>query len=206
MKFLTIQTRHVIISRIRVTMSKRKRVSTTVEEKQTNSDPPTPERSYWLFKSEPDDFGMNHLLEEKQQTACWDGVRNYQARNIMKSMKLGDKGFFYHSNAKKATGIAGTVEVVREAYPDESASKLSSKYYDSKHTAASPVWFMVDVKATEKFDDIISLQSLKEYQKSGELADMMLLKKGSRLSVQPVTKSEWDFIIELSTQTKKKKK
>mmetsp|Transcript_20047 Transcript_20047/g.33782 ORF Transcript_20047/g.33782 Transcript_20047/m.33782 type:complete len:126 (-) Transcript_20047:36-413(-) len=124
----------------------------------------------------------------------------------MKSMKLGDKGFFYHSNAKKATGIAGTVEVVREAYPDDSASKHASKYYDSKHTAAAPVWFMVDIKATEKFDDVISLHSLKEYQKSGKLSDMMLLKKGSRLSVQPVTKAEWDFIIDLSQQTKKKQK
>lgn len=113
----------------------------------------------------------------------------------MKSMKVGDKGFFYHSSAKKATGIAGTVEIVREAYADSSASDHNSKYFDAKHTPEHPVWFMVDVKAIDKFDSVISLQDLKKYQAaSGELTDMMLLKKGSRLSVQPVSKLEWDFI------------
>jgi predicted RNA-binding protein with PUA-like domain len=123
-----------------------------------------------------------------------------QARNLMKSMKVGDRGFFYHSNAKKQTGIAGTVEIVREAYPDESASNPKSKYYDAKHTPDSPVWFMVDVKAMEKFDSVILLQSLKENMASGDLSDMMLLKKGSRLSVQPVSKSEWDYINNLAVE------
>ena len=115
----------------------------------------------------------------------------------MKSMKVGDKGFFYHSNAKKSNGIVGTVEVVREAYPDHTASDKKSKYYDPKHTPDNPVWFMVDIKADKTFNSLISLQSLKE-SKAEELSDMMLLKRGSRLSIQPVTKSVWDFINDMA--------
>ena len=115
----------------------------------------------------------------------------------MQKMKVGDKGFFYHSNAKKATGIAGTVEVVREAYPDTSAGDTSGKYFDPKHTADKPVWFMVDVKGDKHFESVVLLQNLKECQ-AEELSEMMLLKKGSRLSVQPVSKIEWDYINTLA--------
>lgn len=112
-------------------------------------------------------------------------------------MKVGDKGFFYHSNAKKATGIVGTVNIVREAYPDTSATDTSSKYFDAKHSTEKPVWFMVDVQADKRFESVVLLQSLKESQ-AEELSDMVLLKKGSRLSVQPVSKNEWDFINKLA--------
>lgn len=149
--------------------------------------------NYWLFKSEPETFGVDDLSKEPNQTSCWDGVRNFQARNILRSMKRGDKGFFYHSNAKSQNGIVGTVEIVREAYPDSTALDPASKYYDSKHTEDCPIWFMVDVRLIHRFPSAILLSSLKE-MKAAELEDMMLLKRGSRLSVQPVSLAEWNFI------------
>lgn len=146
---------------------------------------------YWLMKSEPDVFGIDHLEKMPKQTEHWDGVRNYQARNMMRDeMKRGDKVFFYHSNTK-VPGIVGVMEVVREGYPDFTAWDPESKYYDPKSTEENPRWFMVDVKFVRKFTRTISLTELKEHP---ELEGMLLLRKGNRLSITPVTKEQWDFI------------
>lgn len=151
--------------------------------------------NYWLMKSEPETYGIAHLAKEKNQTEHWDGVRNYQVRNMMRDqMKKGDLAFFYHSNCK-VPGIVGTVKVVEEGYPDFTAFDPDSKYFDPKSSEDNPRWFMVDVKLQKKFNDIISLQSLKEYP---ELEEMLILRKGNRLSITPVTKNEWDFILALA--------
>ena len=150
--------------------------------------------NYWLMKSEPETYGIDHLAKEKNQTEHWDGVRNYQARNFMRDdMKKGDLVFFYHSNCK-IPGIVGTATVVKESYPDFTAFDPDSKYFDPKSTEDNPRWFMVDVKLKEKFDDVISLESLKQYP---QLEEMLILRKGNRLSITPVTKKEWDFIQKL---------
>ena len=110
--------------------------------------------NYWLLKSEPDVFGIEHLLKMPKKTEHWDGVRNYQARNFMRdNMKEGDMAFFYHSNCKEP-GIAGIVKIVREAYPDHTAFDAKCKYYDPKSDPANPRWFMVDVKFVKKFKKI----------------------------------------------------
>jgi predicted RNA-binding protein with PUA-like domain len=131
----------------------------------------------------------------KNQTEHWDGVRNYQARNMMRDeMKKGDRVFFYHSNCD-VPGIVGIAEIVREGYPDFTALDPESKYYDPKSSEDKPRWFMVDVKFVEKFPETISLQTLKQEEK---LADMPLVRKGNRLSIMPVTKAQWDHIIKMS--------
>jgi predicted RNA-binding protein with PUA-like domain len=150
-------------------------------------------RNYWLFKSEPETYGFERLAREGRTE--WSGVRNFQARNHMLEMKLGDLGFFYHSNTKEP-GIAGLVKVVREAYPDFTARDKASPYYDPRATDSKPIWEMVDV-AFE--GDLPRFVSLAELRRNLALANtMVLLKKGSRLSVQPVHPREWDLIIELA--------
>ncbi|PIQ43311.1 MAG: EVE domain-containing protein [Gammaproteobacteria bacterium CG11_big_fil_rev_8_21_14_0_20_46_22] len=153
--------------------------------------------NYWLMKSEPDVFGIDDLKLMPKKTEHWDGVRNYQARNFMKSMKKGDLIFFYHSNCTPP-GIVGIAEVVKEAYPDFTAWNPESKYFDPKSTEDNPRWFMVDVKFKEKFKTIISLDELKQ---SPALSNMRLVKKGNRLSVMPVEPDEWDVIIAMSPYT-----
>lgn len=149
---------------------------------------------YWLFKSEPDEFGINDLKKKRSKTEHWDGVRNYQARNFMRDdMKTGDLGFFYHSNCD-VPGIVGIVEVVKEGYVDHTAFDQNDKHYDPKSDPDKPRWFMVDVKFVDRFPDTISLQQLKTNPK---LADMRLVQKGNRLSVMPVEKKEWDTILEM---------
>lgn len=150
--------------------------------------------NYWLMKSEPESFSIDHLSQRPQQTEHWDGVRNYQARNMMRDqMKLGDLAFFYHSNCTPP-GIVGIVEIVRESYPDFTCLHPESKYFDPKSTPDSPRWFMVDVRFKEKFDQMITLDELRQHP---ELTSMQLLRKGSRLSITPLTKSEWQFILSL---------
>jgi predicted RNA-binding protein with PUA-like domain len=144
---------------------------------------------YWIFKSEPDVYSIDDLKKDKK--ACWEGVRNYQARNfMMNDMKIGDKVLFYHSNAKEI-GIVGLCEVCKESYPDYHAWDKKSKYFDEKSPKDKPRWFMVDVKFLKKFDEVITLQSMKENKK---LADMRLVKKGNRLSIIPITASEFKEI------------
>jgi len=149
--------------------------------------------NYWLFKSEPDVFGWDRLKREGRTE--WSGVRSYQARNNMLAMKLGDLGFFYHSSTKEP-GIAGIVKVVREAYPDFTARQRGGEYHDPKATDANPIWQMVDV-AYES--DIPRYVTLAELRLDPELAPtMVLLKRGSRLSVQPVHVREWKHILQLA--------
>ena len=150
--------------------------------------------NYWLMKSEPDVYGIDHLAKEKNKTAEWDGVRNYQARNTMRDlMKKGDKVLFYHSNSKPS-GVAGIATVVKEGYPDHTAFDKNTKYYDPKSDPANPRWFMVDVKFNKKFKDVVDLKSIKEHP---DLQEMVLV-NNSRLSVQPVTKDEFDLICTLA--------
>lgn len=148
----------------------------------------------WLFKSEPDVFGWDHLVSGPNQTTHWDGVRNYQARNLLRDeIKKGDLGFFYHSRTKPPH-IVGVVEVTSDGYPDPTQFDPSAKYYDPKSQPEAPRWYVVDVKAKSKFGRTISLDELK---KTPGLEDMMVIQKGARLSVQPVTQVEWDTIIAL---------
>ena len=144
--------------------------------------------NYWLMKSEPDAFSIDDL--EQLQHSPWDGVRNYQARNFMKAMNEGDLVFFYHSSCAP-TGITGVAKVSKKAYPDYTSWDKSSRYFDPKSTPESPRWYMVDIEFIEKWPSIITLSELKN---DPELATMLLTKKGNRLSIMPVTESEWAYI------------
>jgi len=150
--------------------------------------------NYWLMKSEPDAFSIDDLKSMPGRTEHWDGVRNYQARNMMRDdMKKGDKVFFYHSNCE-VPGIVGIAEVVREAYPDHTAFDPESKYFDPKSDPENPRWFMVDVKFKRKLKRTISLQELKDLP---QLEGMPLVRRGNRLSVLPVAAEHWDIILGL---------
>ena len=151
--------------------------------------------NYWLMKSEPDAFSIQDLKSCPERTEHWDGVRNYQARNFMRDeMKKSDMVLFYHSSCKNV-GVAGIAKVVKESYPDHTQFDPNSKYYDEKASEETPRWFMVDVKWVETFKEVIPLKLLKECK---ELRDMHLVKKGTRLSIQPVTEKEFLFITSLS--------
>jgi predicted RNA-binding protein with PUA-like domain len=142
---------------------------------------------------EPETFGFDRLEREKRTE--WSGVRNFQARNFMKAMKLGDLGFFYHSNTKEP-GIAGIVEVVREAYPDFTARERGGEYFDPRATEENPVWEMVDVAFREWLPRYVTLAELRANVDLA--ATMVLLRKGSRLSVQPVHVREWKIVLALA--------
>jgi predicted RNA-binding protein with PUA-like domain len=151
--------------------------------------------NYWLFKSEPETFGIDHLQMKPKKTEHWDGVRNYQARNMLRDdIKAGDKAFFYHSNTIPP-GIVGIVEIVKSGYPDFSALNPESKYYDPKSTRENPRWFMVDVRFVEKFKRMITLEEIKN---NPHLEKMVVARRGSRLSITPVDKSEWKVITLLA--------
>ena len=152
------------------------------------------ETRYWLIKSEPDVFSFQDLQAAPRQTTQWDSVRNTGARNFLRDgMKTGDLAFYYHSNAEPS-GIVGICEVVREGYPDPTALDPSHDYYDPASVAATPTWFMVDVKAVEPLSRAVTLPELKA---SDELREMALLKV-SRLSVVPVTAAEWQVVLRMS--------
>jgi predicted RNA-binding protein with PUA-like domain len=147
--------------------------------------------SHWLMKSEPDTFSISDLYNKPNQTEHWDGIRNYQARNMMRdAMKLGDQAFFYHSNCA-VPGIVGIMEVVKESYPDFSAFDPDNPYFDAKSNPDNPRWIMVDVKYIKTLSRIITLQELKNHP---ELSDMALIRRGNRLSIMPVSPSQWAFI------------
>lgn len=149
---------------------------------------------YWLMKSEPDAFSIDDLMAMPGKTEHWDGVRNYQARNMMRDeMKKGDLVFFYHSNCK-VPGIVGIMQVVRESYPDYTAFNPEGKYFDPKSDADHPRWFMVDVKYKRKLKRVISLEELKALP---ELEKMSLVRRGNRLSVMPVETDHWEAILAL---------
>ena len=150
--------------------------------------------NYWLMKSEPDAFSIEDLKNRPKKTEHWDGVRNYQTRNFMRDeMKKGDMVLFYHSSCKDV-GVAGIAKVVKESYPDHTQFDPNSKYFDAKASEDNPRWFMVDVKWVKSFKKVIPLKLLKECQ---ELKDMHLVQKGTRLSIQPVTKKEFEYITSL---------
>lgn len=150
--------------------------------------------AYWLLKSEPSTFSIEDLARSPKRTTCWEGVRNYQARNFLRSMSVGDLAFFYHSNADPPA-IVGIVEVVKAAYPDYYAWQPGSRYFDDKSSEQNPRWVMVDVRLKKVLRAPCSLESLRGVK---GLENMELLRKGSRLSVQPVRKSEWEIILQLS--------
>ena len=151
------------------------------------------EKRYWLMKSEPSDYSFDELKSEEDATAEWDGVRNYQARNLLRDeIKTGDGILFYHSNSKPSA-VVGTAVVVKDGYPDFTAWDPESKHPDPKSKPDDPIWFMVDIKANYTFETPISLQQIK---KIPELSDMVLV-KNSRLSVQPVKQEEFDFIVKM---------
>jgi predicted RNA-binding protein with PUA-like domain len=148
--------------------------------------------NHWLMKSEPDTFSIDDL--ERVVTEAWNGVRNYQARNMIRDwMQTGDLALFYHSSCA-VPGIAGIMEVVRSAYPDSTALDVSSPYYDPQSSTGSPRWYMVDVRFVRKLRRCISLQELKNHD---VLLDLPLLRRGNRLSVIPVTAQQWKYILSL---------
>jgi predicted RNA-binding protein with PUA-like domain len=151
--------------------------------------------SYWLMKSEPEAFGIDDLKSCPDQTEPWDGVRNYQARNMMRDqMKPGDLAFFYHSNCAEP-GIVGIMKIVTEGYPDHTAFDPDAKYYDSKSDPDKPRWYMVDVRYVRHLTRSLPLRELKEH--ADRLEGLPLLRKGNRLSIMPVTKEQWEYILDL---------
>lgn len=150
-------------------------------------------RRYWLFKSEPGVYSFDDLLAEPERRCYWDGVRNYQARNLLRDeVAVGDGVLFYHSNARPMA-IAGVCRVVRAGYPDHTAFDPESRYFDPKSDPENPTWYMVDVEAVAPFPEPLTRDWLREQP---ELADMMLLRRGARLSIQPVRDEEWRVILE----------
>ncbi|MCH9633788.1 MAG: hypothetical protein S4CHLAM7_05210 [Chlamydiae bacterium] len=147
---------------------------------------------YWLMKCEPSAYSIDDLKIDR--TAEWEGVRNYQARNFLRDdMKTGDLAFYYHSNAKPS-GIVGMMEIIKDGYPDAAALDPKNDYFDPKSTEEKPIWYRVDVRFIKKFSTTISLDDLRSHK---GLEKMMVLKKGSRLSIQPVTKKEFNLIKEI---------
>jgi predicted RNA-binding protein with PUA-like domain len=152
--------------------------------------------NHWLLKSEPDTFSVDALAKAPKQTSAWDGVRNFQARNMLRdSMKKGDLAFFYHSSCA-VPGIAGIVSIVREGYPDVTAFDPKHHHYDAGSEEAAPRWFVVDVKLVRKLKRIITLDELRAHADK-RLKDFVLLRRGNRLSVMPVSKKDWDFVLTL---------
>lgn len=152
---------------------------------------------YWLMKSEPSTFGIDDLAAAPRRTTSWEGVRNYQARNMLRDeMKVGDLAFFYHSSCPEP-GIAGIVEVVKAGYPDASAWNPKSPYHDAKSPQNKPLWYTVDVRLKQRWPAMLSLAALREHA-AGELEGMLLLRRGNRLSITPVSAPHWKFIRSLS--------
>jgi predicted RNA-binding protein with PUA-like domain len=149
---------------------------------------------YWLMKSEPRVFSIEDLAQSPKQMTSWDGVRNYQARNFMRAMQVGDQVLFYHSNAEPPA-VVGIAEVVRTAYPDKTQFDKTHHHYDPASDPSAPRWDMVDIRYCQTLKTSLSLDRLRQESK---LKDMVLLRKGSRLSVQPVTEVEWAIVLKLA--------
>ncbi len=149
----------------------------------------------WLLKTEPDSFSIDDLASSKNKTTCWDGVRNYQARNFMRDeMKVGDHVLLYHSSCQPP-GVVGVAKIVKESYVDHTAFDQQNKHFDPKSSPDNPRWFMVDIKLVKKFKRLIPLDELRAVK---ALEGMVLLQKGSRLSVQPVTAKQLETIVKLA--------
>ena len=153
---------------------------------------------YWIMKSEPDVFGIDDLAKRPRKTEHWDGIRNYQVRNMLRDdMQKGDEAFFYHSSCKEP-GIAGIIRIVKAAYPDHTAFDPDSKYHDPKSDPENPRWLMVDVQLVRKFTRIIGLPELRSHP---ALADLLILRRGNRLSITPISKKHWDYILKLDAKS-----
>ncbi len=149
-------------------------------------------RRYWLMKSDPDTFGLRHLKKSPKQTTCWDGVRNYQARNLLRDeIAVGDRVLFYHSQTKPPA-VVGLARVTRAGYPDPTQFDGRSKYHDPASNRSDPRWYAVDIRLEREFERELSLTEMRE---TPGLEEMVLLRKGSRLSVQPVTAAEWKIVL-----------
>lgn len=151
-------------------------------------------KRYWLLKSDPESFCFADLKKAPKQTTHWDGVRNFQARNFLRDdIKKGDGVLFYHS-VIEPVGVFGTAIVVRSGYPDPSQFDAKSKYFDGDSDPSNPRWFVVDIQLDQEFSKPITLSGMRDHP---GLTDMMVLRKGSRLSVQPVTEAEWKIVLGL---------
>lgn len=151
-------------------------------------------RQYWLMKTEPDTFSWDDLLEEPGRTTTWDGVRNYKARNLLRDdFRVGDGVLFYHSSAEPRA-VVGTAKVVRAGYPDPTQFDRGSRYHDPKSSKDEARWFAVDIRADRAFDRPVTLQ---EMRRTPGLEDMVVLRRGNRLSVTPVTAREWEIVNRL---------
>jgi len=148
---------------------------------------------YWLIKTEPTSFSIHDLAKAAKQTTFWEGVRNYQARNFLRAMKKDDRAIFYHSNCTPPAAV-GVAAIVREAYPDPTAWNTKSKYFDAKASPENPVWSMVDVQLVEMFPNAVAIDVMRGTK---ALAGMELLRRGSRLSVTPLTAAEFRTIEKL---------
>jgi predicted RNA-binding protein with PUA-like domain len=152
--------------------------------------------AYWLMKSEPGVFGIDDLAKAEGKTTHWDGVRNFQARNFMRTMRRGDLAFFYHSSCDEP-GVVGIVKIVKEAYPDHTAFAEDDPHFDAGSDPAKPRWYMVDVKLERKFRRTVTLAALREHEQRA-LKGLTLLKRGNRLSITPVGTAHWKFILDLA--------
>ena len=154
-------------------------------------------KQYWLMKCEPDAYTIDDLKRDKK--TAWEGVRNFQARNFMRDqMQVGDKVLFYASNAEPS-GVTGLARIARAGYPDEYSWKKGHHYFDAGSSKEKPLWYMVDIAFVERFPGTLPLETLKHTK---GLEDMMVIKKGARLSIQPVTKAEYDIVVKLGRKTK----
>jgi len=150
--------------------------------------------NYWLMKTEPDCFGLEHLKAKPKRTEHWDGVRNYQARNFLRDdMQKGDLAFLYHSSCPEP-GIAGIVRIARAAYPDHTAWDPDNEHFDPKSSPANPIWYMVDVNLEREFRHLLPLTAITP---NPALKDMRLVQRGNRLSILPVTEKEWKTILKM---------
>ncbi len=150
--------------------------------------------AYWLFKSDPEDFSIDLLAAAPKKTTCWDGVRNYQARNYLRECQVGDKVLFYQSN-DKPQAIHGVCRVTKAAYPDPTAWDADHKHYDPKSSPEDPTWWMVDIRLEKRFDPPVDRDALKA---DPALADLETLRRGTRLSVHPVTPEQFAAILKLA--------
>jgi predicted RNA-binding protein with PUA-like domain len=151
---------------------------------------------HWLLKTEPSTFGIDDLASAARQTTSWEGVRNFQARNMLRDeMKAGDQAFLYHSSCPEP-GIAGIVDIVRAGYPDASAWNPRSPYHDAKSLQNKPLWYTVDVRLASRWPEVLPLATLRTHA-DGRLKGMLLLRRGNRLSITPVDAAHWKFILSL---------
>ncbi|HTD30633.1 MAG TPA: EVE domain-containing protein [Steroidobacteraceae bacterium] len=150
---------------------------------------------YWLMKTEPSTFGLAHLAAAPRRTTAWDGVRNYQARNLLRQMRKGDQAFLYHSSTE-VPGIVAIMQIVKEAYPDPTAFERKHHHYDPDSDPKNPRWFMVDVQLKRPLARTITLEELRTHERK-QLQGMLLLRRGNRLSVTPVEAAHWQFILSL---------